>query len=241
MKQKIAQEIYQIFTSWSALQKGLSPVCNQGCQSCCTVHVTLTAIEGMAILRHIMRHHPANWFAEKITASVDPEPAIHTTNAFAKACIDQQELPHEPEAAAGSCMFLEKGRCSIYPVRPFSCRLFVSNIRCTPNSPAEVPATYLEACTAVSQLLEHLGQKEYWGKMPHLLLALLDQREFSSLQEQLDPSFCLQGRLKTLTALPLPGFLLSGEGEMEITQLLTRIFDHEVEGRKIGDILNGRQ
>jgi hypothetical protein len=44
----------------------------------------------------------------------------------------------------------------------------------------------------------------------------------------------------TLTAKPLPGFLLSEEEGLQVAQLLESIFDTEVDHKRIEDILNGK-
>ncbi len=39
-----------------------------------------------------------------------------------------------------------------------------------------MPQSYLGSVTAVSQIIEHLGQKEYWGNMLDVLPALMHRR-----------------------------------------------------------------
>ncbi len=72
------------------------------------------------------------------------------------------------------CPFLEDGCCSIYDVRPFSCRCFISETVCKPGVPAVIGETYLSASSAVMQIIEHLGQGEYLGNLFDVLLALCD-------------------------------------------------------------------
>jgi hypothetical protein len=50
----------------------------------------------------------------------------------------------------------------------------------------------------------------------------------------------MQGRMRTLTAKPLPGFLLSEEEGPKVAKLLESIFDTEVDGKRIEDVLNGK-
>ena len=103
-----------------------------------------------------------------------------------------------------------------------------------------MPESYLGAVTAVCQVIEHLGQKEYWGNMLDVLPALMDISENQSIAVHLNTIYCSQARLRTLTAQPLPGFLLD-EKEAELAApLLNEIFATQIEGKSVEDILNGR-
>ncbi len=91
------------------------------------------------------------------------------------------------------------------------------------------------------QLIEHLGQKEYWGNMQDVLLALCDISINREVAEKLDDSTrIMQARLRTHSARPLPGFLLSEEDERIIEPLLADIFAIRIDGKSIKDILNGK-
>lgn len=91
------------------------------------------------------------------------------------------------------------------------------------------------------QLIEHLGQKEYWGNMADVLLALCDISINTKIAELIvDPSRIIQARLRTHSAKPLPGFLFTREDEMKIRPLLRAIFTAEIDGKSIEDILNGK-
>ena len=48
MKQQILFTIYDIFDQWNS---DLDKACQRGCSGCCTQNVTITAVEGEAILR----------------------------------------------------------------------------------------------------------------------------------------------------------------------------------------------
>jgi Fe-S-cluster containining protein len=237
MKQKILHAIYQIFADWST---GLDTVCRRGCSPCCTQNVTITALEGVEILRFAVAENLAPWLANQLMRPRVHQSAKMTTNAFALACLEGQDAdPGDPQNLS-PCPFLENGLCRIYPVRPFGCRVFVSTTRCFAGQPAAVPDHYFEAATAVTQLVEHLGQREYWGNLLDVLPALLDISEFREIADQLDPTLIIEARLRTLTATPLPGFLLSEQGHGKVSLLLDAIFAAPVEGKSIGDILNGK-
>ena len=237
MKQQILFTIYDIFEQWN---KDLEQACRRGCSTCCTQNVTITAVEGEAILRYILSQNMSLWLAEKLASSQSHHPPQMTTNDFASACLDGRDQPPDDLHNLAACPFLEENLCKIYPARPFSCRLFISQETCSASHPALVSDAYLEATTAVTQLVEHLGQKEYWGNMLDVLPALLDISEFKEIADHLDSTQIILARMRTLTAKPLPGFLLSSEHIQEVSPLLENIFAAEIQGRKIEHILNGR-
>lgn len=239
MKQKILESIYSTFETWSK-ETGQNSICRRGCSTCCSQNVTITAIEAEKILRYILENDMVEQFANAFRNLEEVNRPRYTTNDFAKACLDGRDIDLDVPANERPCPFLGGDSCTIYPVRPFSCRLFISSETCKKGSPAKVTDEYLEASTAVSQVIEHLGQKEYWGNMLDVLPALLDISEFKEIAEKFNTTYCMQARMRTLTAKPIPGFLLSEEEGPKVTQLLEKIFDAEVSGKRIEDILNGR-
>jgi Fe-S-cluster containining protein len=239
MKHKILQSIYTSFENWTK-QSQDTYACCKGCSTCCSQNVTITALEGEDILRYILREDMVDQFATALLQAGELSRPKFTTNDFAKACLDGSDVDPEIVTNEGACPFLQDNICSIYPVRPFSCRLFVSTVTCSPGNPAQVSDEHLEASTAVTQLIEHLGQKEYWGNMLDVLLALLDIGEFREIANKFNNTLIMQGRMRTLTAKPLPGFLLSEEEGPKVAKLLESIFDTEVDGKRIEDVLNGK-
>ncbi len=237
MKQQILTSIYDVFDQWS---RDLDKACQKGCSGCCTQNVTITALEGEAILRFIIAEDMALWMAEKLASPRPHTPPKMTTNDFASACLEGKDADPADQHNSAICPFLDKGLCSIYSVRPFGCRLFVSQKTCSAIQPALVDDFYFEAATAVTQLIEHLGQKEYWGNMLDVLPALLDISEFREIADHLSSTQIMQARMQTLTAKPLPGFLLSEEHAKQVTPLLEKIFATKVEGKRVEDILNGK-
>jgi Fe-S-cluster containining protein len=236
MKDALLHKIYAIFADWS---HHLPVVCRHGCSTCCSQNVTITATEGEEILRFVIAENLAPWLGEKLAQPRSHRPAEMTTNDFAHACLEGREADPGDNYNSFPCPFLEENSCRIYPVRPFGCRLFASTKRCSPTQPALVPDYYFEAVIAVTQLVEHLGQREYWGNMLDVLPALLDINEFREIGACLDQTQIIAARLRTLSARPLPGFLLSNDEGGKVTQLLETIFSAEVKGKRLEDILNG--
>ena len=234
-KHLILETITAVVDNWTGSQPF---ACGKGCSACCTASVTITALEGEIILDYAMAQGLERWLATRLaTAPLLPPPEL-TWNGFAAACLLEREIIAAPEADPGTCPWLEGGCCRIYPVRPLACRLFASTATCRPGVPATVPDWYLDAATAISQIVEHLGQKEYWGRMVDVLAALLDIGRYRAIATHLAPVLPIQARLRTLAAQPLPGFLLGDD--QRVSAILDRLLATEVEGKPLGDILNGR-
>jgi Fe-S-cluster containining protein len=239
MKHKILNNIYTSFDNWCA-ESQTQPACCKGCSTCCSQNVTITALEGENILRYIISEGMVDEFATALMQVGDISRPKYSTNDFAKACLDGRDVDPEITTNKESCPFLKDNICTIYPVRPFSCRLFMSSVTCSPGTPAQVTDDHFEASTAVTQVIEHLGQKEYWGNMLDVLMAMLDISEYREIADKLNQTLIIQGRMRTLTAKPLPGFLLSEEEGPKVAQLLEKIFETEIDGKRIEDVLNGK-
>jgi len=237
MKDQILKKIYTLFTEWGSDRK---IACCKGCAVCCSQNVTITALEGEIILRFIIDNNIEQWFAGKLQEDKTHHRPKMTTNDFARACLQERDVDFAAIPGRTPCPFLEDNVCRIYPARPFGCRMMISERTCSADTPALVPNHYLSASSAVAQIIEHLGQKEYWGNMLDVLPALCDISEYRTIASHLNTTVMMQGRLQTLTAKPLPGFLFTEAEEKTVSPLLQLIFNTEVEGKRIEDILNGR-
>lgn len=233
----LLEKIYTIIDTSNGL---LPTVCGKGCSTCCTENVMITAVEGEMILRYAVDLGLQQWLAERLASTSPHLPPQYTLNDFAQACLEERELPEDPCSNGASCPFLDNHCCRIYPVRPLACRLFASTELCQAGLPATVPQWYFDAATAISQIVEHLGQKEYWGRMQDVLPALLDIHRYSTIAVHFDATLIIQARLRTLSARPLPGYLFCEDPGNRISSLLNRLLDAEVDGRSLGDILGGR-
>jgi len=237
LKEDILQSIYEAFSDWSA---GFSFACKKTCAVCCTQNVTITAVEGEIIHRWIRENASESWFARGLQKKGETGRPRMTTNDFAGACLQGEEVHPEEHGNMSPCTFLENGCCRIYEVRPFSCRCFASERSCSSGDSALLPEYYLSASTAVMQIIEHLGQGEYWGNMLDVLAALCDLSENRSIATLLPTSFADQARVQLVKARPLPGFLLL-DWEMEkISPLLAAIFTRKIGEKTVEEILNGR-
>lgn len=236
LKEEVLRGIYEEFEKWSTEEI----VCTKGCAACCTQNVLITAVEGELIHRFIRDQGKEEWMAAKMQEKAVTKRVQMTTNSFAASCLQGDDVIPESYGNEKPCPFLEDNCCSIYDVRPFSCRCFISEIMCKAGVPAVIGEMYLSASSAVMQVVEHLGQGEYFGNMFDVLLALCDLPENKKLMRLLPASLSNQGRAKVIKALPLPGFLLVEEEMEKIQPLLEAIFSHKVGDRTIENILNNR-
>ncbi|WP_457578053.1 YkgJ family cysteine cluster protein [Desulfomarina sp.] len=237
MKEQILKTIYDIFAVWS---RDFDIACCPGCSACCTRNVTMTAVEGELILRYIREKKLEHQFAERLQSARPPKRPKMTTNDFARACLQKKTYDFAEPSPEEKCPFLEDNLCIIYQVRPFACRMMISRHRCGEGHAALLSDDYLAAATAVMQIIEHLGQKEYWGNMLDILPALCDISEHHAIASCLDKVMMMEARMGTLTAKPLPGFLFTEKEEHTVAPLLQTIFNTEISARRIEDILNGR-
>ena len=236
LKEKVLLGIYDAFEKW--VEEDIA--CQKGCATCCTQNVIITAVEGELIHRFIRERKKREWFAAKLQKKAKTRRPEFTTNGFAANCLEGNDVEPDTYGSGEPCPFLEQNCCSIYEVRPFSCRCFASTAVCRPSVPALIGETYLSASTAVMQVIEHLGQGEFLGNMLDVLLALCGVSENRKYYKLLPASMADQGLANVVKALPLPGFLLLEEDMEIVAPLLESIFSTKVGDRTIEDILNNK-
>lgn len=237
LKEEILQGIYTAFDQWSA---NLPFACARHCSACCTQNVTMTAVEGEVIHRLIHQQGHESWFAGQLLRKGATRRPRLTTNDFAAACLQGEEIQLDSHGNSSPCPFLEESCCRIYEARPFACRCFASEQRCFSDSSALVPDYYLSASMAVMQIIEHLGQGEYWGNMLDILSALCDLPENRQYGSLLPSSFTDQARVQLIKARPLPGFFLLEEEMAQVGPLLEAIFSRQIGEKTVEAILNNR-
>ncbi len=237
MKEQILQEIYKQFETWN---NNRDLACCAGCAACCTQNVTVTATEAELIHKWVVSQNKTEWLADILATERKSERPKMTTNDFAKACLEGKEVDPGQADNLTPCLFLQDGKCQIYEVRPFSCRAFISAKTCGPTQPAVVTEQYAATTTAITQIVEHLGQKEYWGHLFDVLTTMTDISAYKEACAKLNPEQIMECRMRTLTAKPLVGFLLTEEDMIEAEPILQAIFSAKVENKTIEDILNGK-
>lgn len=238
MKRQIVELIYDRFDNWSS-QFGFA--CNRGCAVCCTTDVNISAPEGELLLDHVVSTYGSGWLADKLAAGTPLHRSLsQTTNDFARACLEGWDSGDEDPRQGGVCPFLKDDICTVYPARPFSCRCFASTVCCRRGGKAVLPPEYLSAATAVSQIIEHVGQFNLWGTMIDVLILQAAAAGHLPRTGRFDGHLAA-ARGNCLTAKPLPGFLIEDRVADQVWQLLEQIFQSRIEGRTVEDILNNRR
>lgn len=209
----LLQTIYNAFAEWSS---AISFACHKGCATCCTRSVTMTSLEGQGIVAYLAENGRQ---AELAGPDFQPSPsraARLTTNGFVAAHL-RDEVVEEPDTwDMRPCPFLQDESCTIYPVRPFGCRLFASLAPCAQNGAAEMPPGYLAASTIMLQLIEHLDRDGRWGTLVAILAGLAGEGQADVSGEP--------------TAL-VPGFLIAPDEHAAIEPLLQALFDRDIDGQ----------
>lgn len=238
MKKKILDIIYIEFEQWAS---NFNFCCSKGCSTCCTQNVTITTLEAMEILAYCKEVGNTSWLANKLCSQNETSPPSKTTNEYIAACLEGKEVVQDTVDSTTKCPFLESNICTIYPVRPFSCRCFASTKKCDRHGSALLQDYYLSASMATMQIVEHLGQYGHWGNMVDVLLSLCSRNLSKDISSMLDnPALIIQARQRILLAKPIPGFFLPQEDMEKISPLLQAIFNKKIGEKTVEQILNGQ-
>jgi len=68
------------------------------------------------------------WLAAKLQEKGNTRRVQITTNSFAASCLQGDDVIPESYGNEQPCPFLKDNCCTIYDVRPFSCRCFIESI-----------------------------------------------------------------------------------------------------------------
>lgn len=238
-KRQVLEIIFTAFETWS---EQFDLACHKGCAICCTQDVMMGREEAVLLLEHAVGEHGPEWLAQKLSGARVHRPLFQTTNEYAAACLAGTGTAEKDVRRGGICPFLEQEVCTVYPARPFSCRCFASTQVCRRHASALLPAPYLSAATAVSQVIEHLGQAALWGNMLDVLYLLAPPSVTEAVSSNHRENQAI-ARSNCLKARPLPGFLIEEKEIGRVSRLLDMIFSSTVDaaaGKTVEDILNNR-
>ncbi|MDJ0624612.1 MAG: YkgJ family cysteine cluster protein [Desulfocapsaceae bacterium] len=239
MKTAILTAIYDHFDHWSSAWRFS---CRSGCSTCCTTRVTVTALEGRRILDFCHTNDRMEWLVGKLAIDYSLQPQAQTTNEFVAASLEDLDDMPSSHHSRNPCPFLEKAICTIYEVRPFSCRCFASTSPCNELNTATVDDDYLYGSTAAMQLIEHLGQFDSWGYLQDVLLLEIIRNDKYSFQFADQGKHLLEKLLPRLRrAQPLPGFVLPEAHKKIISSLIEPILSSQIGGYTIQEIFNGKK
>ena len=161
----------RIYAVYDEFLRTLDTACRMHCRVCCTTHVTLTTLEACKICGSLP---PGE--REKLVGRVGGasglkrfRPAL-TTNALAELCAHDGEVPEENDSPADeNCPLLVEDLCSIYSLRPFNCRCFISRTPCGAKGYADVDEAVLAVNTLFLQTVEHVDADGCSGNLLDVL------------------------------------------------------------------------
>jgi hypothetical protein len=154
-KLKALDRIYAVYDEFIRNQR---TACQMYCHRCCTTHVALTTLEAYKICETLPVGEREKLFRRVGEASQLKRfrPAV-TTNALADLCAADEEPPPEDAAFTDEkCPLLVQDLCSVYALRPFNCRCFVSRTHCEEKGYADVDEAVLAVNTVFLQTIEHV-------------------------------------------------------------------------------------
>jgi len=156
--------------------------CQMRCHLCCTTQVSLTTLEAYKICQTLPARERETLFRTVREASGLKRfrPAV-TTNALAELCAQDEDLPPENEEFVGEeCPLLAGDLCTIYALRPFNCRCFISREPCAGKGYADVDEQVLAVNTLFLQTIEHLDADGCSGNLLDVLELLASEEKRAS-------------------------------------------------------------
>ena len=175
----IIYSIYEDFIS------AVDVACEKYCARCCTRNVTMTTLEGVMILDHMVRCGKTDLIG-RIKASLPQKRFVPlmTINRLADLCVQGKDFPdEESDVERGICPLLADKECTIYKVRPFGCRCMVSKINCRESGYADMDPFVITVNNLFLQTIEHIDADGCSGNLSDILLFLESEDNRKKYQE----------------------------------------------------------
>ena len=158
-------EIYDAFSST------LDIACQEKCAHCCTSNVTMTTLEGYKIVDGLIATDKLDVINRLKEMEEMPrfQPLL-TTNRMAELCAADAKIPEEEIADEWQdCPLLTDSLCTIYDLRPFGCRCFISRQNCGETGFADIDDFTASVNTVFLQVIEHLDAEGCSGHLINVL------------------------------------------------------------------------
>ncbi|MDY6903176.1 MAG: YkgJ family cysteine cluster protein [Thermodesulfobacteriota bacterium] len=210
---------------YDAYLERLGLFCKKGCDTCCTVNVTVTSLEAFRMAEYLQGQERTDLIAA-VRSAVNGKrfhPGL-TLNAIADICNQGKEPPEEVmDPSWGQCPLLKDQICSIYEVRPFSCRCMVSTSDCRNEGYARTDEFTVTVNNVMMQYIEHIDQTGFTGNMLDMILYMEEQniRNTYSAGEQLPPP------ARGVANKPVSVLLASPRDRQHLSPILQRLNKQE--------------
>jgi Fe-S-cluster containining protein len=147
--------------------------------------------------------------------------SLTTTNSHAGDCLGHKinKIDSAGEWDLTPCVFVKNGICSIYELRPFSCRAFVSREKCQVGGAAIISPAFISMNTIVMQVIEHLDIGNSWGPLKSILSEIINGTK--------------PGLPKSVA---LPGFVISDQEKKQLNKFLAGLFSLRVNQKSLEEI-----
>jgi len=170
-KLEALDRIYEIYDTVTA---ALELACRAKCTHCCTTNVVMTTLEGYKIVADLVAGGRQDVIdtLEDATALPRFQPLL-TTNRMAELCAADAKVPEEDTAGhTRDCTLLSDSLCTIYDLRPFGCRCFVSRRNCGQTGYADIDDFTASVNTVFLQVIEHLDADGCSGNLVDVLQSM---------------------------------------------------------------------
>jgi len=162
-----------------------SVACSSGCAACCCHWVEdVNSFEGILIAAYIKRVYPGEVARIKRQCQADCKELLRLEDLVTEKLAEQHEILKElPDAPDGMDLLLSvfyqmqrpcpllsaEGICMVYPVRPLTCRMYVSvsdPVRCDPEyiNESVIPTCIIDVSPKVNALLDTLHSRYAHGE-----------------------------------------------------------------------------
>lgn len=175
------EALNRVFEIYDAFSSTLDLACKEKCAHCCTTNVTMTTLESYKIVDDLIASGKLDVINRLKEMEEMPrfQPLL-TTNRMAELCAADAKVPEEKTADEWQdCSLLTDSLCTIYDLRPFGCRCFVSRQNCAETGYADIDDFTASVNTIFLQIIEHLDAEGCSGNLINVLqfMAAADNRQ----------------------------------------------------------------
>jgi len=168
---KKLEALNRVYEIYDAFGSSLDLACKAKCDHCCTTSVTMTTLEGYKIVDDLIASGKRDVIdrLKEMEAMPRFQPLL-TTNRMAELCAADAKVPEEDSADEGQdCSLLSDSLCTIYDLRPFGCRCFVSRQNCGQTGYADIDDFTASVNTVFLQVIELLDAEGCSGNLIDVL------------------------------------------------------------------------